>query len=166
MYVPRHAPIYMQKQNQAKSVTKVRKSAGRSPVVQVTPRKINDFTRLELFVRAGGRCQFDGCNLMLLCPQCHKLIDNDPDRHSVATLEKYKEKHEERIHHVTRLGPDLRTTVVQLKARIADQSVAIPAAQVTEAVAPRYPMDTKGHVIDLTAILGEGKAFLDAAVTT
>ena len=80
--------------------------------------------RLLLFVRAGGRCEFDGCNkdllkhhvtlkegnfaemahivafkpegprgkggrrpaqindvrnLMLLCPQCHKLIDDHPD---------------------------------------------------------------------------------------
>ncbi len=200
----------MRKQRQTKLVTKMPKSAGRSPVVQVT-RKIGPFTQLELFVRAGGRCEFDGCNefllehrltltkgnfaqmahivafsrdgprgstssrpknindvgnLMLLCPQCHKLIDDNPDRHSVATLEKYKEKHEERIHHVTGLGPDLRTTIVQLKARIAGQSVAIPAAQVTEAVAPRYPMDAKGHVMDLTAIRAEGKAFLDAAVTT
>ena len=91
-----------------------------SPVVLVT-RSVRPFTRLLLFVRAGGRCQFDGCNgfllehpltitkgnfaevahivafsregprgsaqsrpadvndvrnLMLLGPQCHKLIDD------------------------------------------------------------------------------------------
>ena len=95
-------------------------------------------------------------NLMLLCPQCHKLIDDHPARFTVATLEKYKGKHEERIRHVTGLGPDLKTTVVQLKARVAGQSVAIPIAQVTEAVAPRYPTDAKGHVIDLTDIDAEG----------
>jgi hypothetical protein len=178
------------------------------PLVVRVSRRIRDLTRLQLFVRAGGRCQFDGCNkfllehpltltqgnfaqaahivafhrggprgktalspsytndvgnLMLLCPQCHKLIDDHPDRYTVAALEKYKQKHEERIYHVTGLGPDLKTTVVQLKARIAGQSVAIPVAQVTEAVAPRYPMDARGHVIDLTSIHGDGTSFIDTA---
>ena len=177
------------------------------PVVDVT-RRIPQITRLLLFVRAGGRCQFDGCNrfllehpltvaegnfaqvahvvafsrqgprgdalsrparvndvgnLMLLCPQCHKLIDDHPDRYTVATLEKYKRQHEERVRHVTSLGPDLKTTVVQLKARVAGQSVAIPIAQVTQAVAPRYPTDAKGHVIDLTDIDAQGEAFVETA---
>lgn len=105
----------------------------------------------------------DVSNLMLLCPECHKLIDDHPDQYTVAGLEKYKQAHEERIFHVTGLGPDLKTTVVQLKARIAGQSVAIPVAQVTEAVAPRYPTDARGHLIDLTSIDAEGKAFVDAA---
>jgi SMODS-associated and fused to various effectors sensor domain len=177
------------------------------PVIRVG-RGIRDLTRLLLFVRAGGRCEFDGCNdyllqhpltltpgnfaqmahivafkeegprgksahrpayindvgnLMLLCPQCHKLIDDHPDQYSVSTLQKYKEAHEDRILHVTGLGPDRKTTVVQLKARIAGQAIAIPVAQVTKAVAPRYPTDARGHVIDLTAINAEGKAFIDEA---
>src|SRR5882724_9224696 len=100
-----------------------------SPVVQV--RRILDLTRLLLFVRAGGRCEFDGCprylmehpvtltegnfaqvahvvafrrdgprgrvrsrpkdihalqNLMLLCPQCHKLIDDKPKDYTRRAL--------------------------------------------------------------------------------
>jgi hypothetical protein len=178
-----------------------------SSVIPVS-RGIRDLTRLLLFVRAGGRCEFDGCNdyllehpltltsgnfaqmahivafreegprgksavrptyindvgnLMLLCPQCHKLIDDHPDQYPVPVLEKYKQVHEDRICHVTGLGPDLKTTVVQLKARIAGQTVAIPVAQVTKAVAPRYPTDAKGHLIDLTAINAEGKAFINEA---
>ena len=178
------------------------------PVVSVT-RNIPSLTRLLLFVRAGGRCQFDGCNwfllehpltltegnfaqmahivafsregprggsssrsaiindvdnLMLLCPQCHKLVDNKPDRYTVARLEKYKSKHEERIRHVTGLGPVLKTTVVQLKTRIAAQSVVIPIAQVTEAVSPRYPTDARGHVIDLTNLNVEEETFLQVAM--
>src|ERR1700674_5568382 len=175
------------------------KSPAESPVVRIL-RGIHDLTRLQIFVRAGGRCEFNGCNkfllehpltltqgnfaqmahivafkeegprgasatrpahindvsnLMLLCPECHKLIDDHPDQYTVAGLEKYKQAHEERIFHVTGLGPDLKTTVVQLKARIAGQSVAIPVAQVTEAVAPRYPTDARGHLIDLTSIDAE-----------
>ena len=62
---------------------------------------------------------------------------------------------------MTSLGPDKKTTVVQLKARIAGQTIAIPVAQVMKAVAPRYPTDAKGHLIDLTAINVEGKAFIE-----
>lgn len=105
----------------------------------------------------------DVSNLMLLCPQCHKLIDDHPDQYPVFVLQKYKEAHEDRILHVTSLGPDKKTTVVQLKARIAGQTIAIPVAQVTKAVAPRYPTDAKGHMIDLTAINAEGKAFIEEA---
>ena len=105
----------------------------------------------------------DPDNLMLLCPQCHKLIDNDPDLYRVSTLEKYKRKHEERIRHVTGLGPELKTTVVQLKTKVAGQVVAIPVTQVTEAVAPRYPTDAHGYVIDLTNI-DEGDGFFEIAM--
>jgi hypothetical protein len=103
-------------------------------------------------------------NLMLLCPQCHKLIDDRPEQYSVATLEKYKRKHEERIRHVTGLGPDLKTTVVQLKTRVAGQSVAIPIAQVTEAVSPRYPTDARGYIIDLTDIDDGDSGFMQTAM--
>jgi hypothetical protein len=101
-------------------------------------------TRLILWVYAGGRCEFDGCNeyllkhhvtldavnlgelahvvafepggprgddgerpddihavsnLMLLCPRCHKLIDDSgtKDRFSRETLVRHKREHEERI---------------------------------------------------------------------
>jgi hypothetical protein len=105
----------------------------------------------------------DVSNLMLLCPKCHKLIDDHPSQYPVTVLQKNKESHEDRILHVTGLGPDQKTTVVQLKARIAGQAIAIPVAQVTKAVAPRYPTDAKGHLIDLTAINAEGKAFIEEA---
>lgn len=178
-----------------------------SPVTRVS-RGIRDITRLLLFVRAGGRCEFDGCNdyllehpltltpgnfaqmahivafredgprgqaalrpayindaanLMLLCPQCHKLIDDNPEKYTVSVLQKYKQVHEDRIFHVTGLGPDLKTTILQIKARIAGQTIAIPVAQVTAAVAPRYPTDARGHLIDLTAINSEGRAFIEEA---
>lgn len=105
----------------------------------------------------------DVSNLMLLCPPCHKLVDDHPDQYSVSVLQKYKESHEDRIFHVTGLGPDKKTTIVQLKARIAGQAIAIPVAQVTRAVAPLYPTDAKGQIIDLTAISSEGKAFIEEA---
>jgi hypothetical protein len=180
-----------------------------SPVKRV--RTLPGPTRLVLFVLAGGRCEFNGCNqyllehelttqrcivaeaahivafneggargktlprpedihdvsnLMLLCHDCHKLIDDHPEIYTVSVLEEYKKAHEERIRHVTGLGPDLKTTIMQLKANIRDQSVAIPAAHVTDAVAPRYPRDTRGFVIDLTGLPDlSNSAYLETATS-
>ncbi len=196
----------MAREHQAKQ----RASARTSPVAALASRQIKPLTQLVLFVRAGGRCEFDGCNeyllehpltltrgnfgqmahvvafkkdgprgsgprpkdindvgnLMLLCPSCHKLIDTHPEKYPVPVLEKYKEKHEARIKHVTGLGPNSKSSIVQLKAKIAGHTIAIPAAQVTTAIAPRYPVALPGHLIDLTGIEAEGEAFLEAAAET
>jgi hypothetical protein len=180
-----------------------------SPVKRV--RNVPRFTKLLLFVRAGGRCEFDGHkkyllehpltlteinlaemahivafkedgprgdadprpvdinnieNLMLLCLDCHKLIDDDPDKYSVATLKAYKKNHEEQIYYVTGLSTRLRTTIVQLKGKINNQIVDIPVSHVLEAVAPRYPINTKGFVIDLTNIEGHDDAYYHTAMQT
>src|SRR6266851_4137462 len=137
---------------------RIQKGAASSPVVSV--RAIKPTTRVFLCVRAGGRCEFDGCNnyllehhvtltegvfgemahvvafrpdgprgrtrprpqdindirnLMLLCPVCHKLIDDHPQDYTRATLEAYKANHERRIRYVTDLGPDRKTTILILK---------------------------------------------------
>jgi hypothetical protein len=90
-------------------------------------------------------------NLVLLCATCHKLIDDRPDDYPRVVVEAFKRQHEERVRHVTGLGPDVQTSVVQLKARIAGSAVDIPAPHIYEAVSPRYPVDKRGYVIDLTA---------------
>lgn len=181
------------------------KSRGsRAPVskkVPVSPvqvaRGIPKRTEVLLAVRAGGRCEFGGCNkylfqhsltkksgnfseqahvvafsvkgprgagstrpadvhsvenLMLLCAECHKEIDTRPTEYSRTLLEAYKEAHEERIQYLTGLGPDQRSTIVQLKSRIFGDAVDIPAPHIYTAISPRYPADPKGHIIDLTKI--------------
>ncbi len=60
---------------------------------------------------------------------------------------------------MTGLAPDLRTVVVQLKACINGDAVEIPLTDVTGAVAPRYPADRRGHVIDITPFHDEGSSF-------
>jgi hypothetical protein len=174
-------------------------------------RHIPAITRLYLFVRAGGRCEFDGCNrylfehhltltegnfgeiahvvafrpsgprgreglrpadindvnnLMLLCPQCHKLIDDHPTEYTRRTLEEYKERHERRISHVTGLGPDQKTAVLVLKANIGNQTVTVAFDQILEAVSPRYPCSRSGTTIDLTQVIGNGSAFVKTACDT
>lgn len=197
----------MKRRVKSKKARRAGKSYTGSSVVRVT-RVIKPLTRLTLFVRAGGRCEFDGCNsfllehhltltegnfaqvahivafskdgprgdsthqpknvndivnLMLLCPACHKLIDDNPEKYPVPVLEEHKSRHEERIHHLTGLGPDLKTMIVQFKTRIAGQTVTIPITQVMKAITPRYPLDAKGHVIDLTAFENDGTDFITTA---
>ena len=178
--------------------------------MQVPTRAIKPLTRLLLFVRAGGRCEFDGCNtyllehhltltegnfaeiahvvafkpdgprgheglrpadinnlrnLMLLCPACHKLIDDHPYDFSRKALEEHKERHESRIRHVTALGPNQGTSVLIFMANIGNQTVSIPFDQITEATAPRYPLSKQGTLIDLTAV-NDDPSFLLAATKT
>ena len=182
-----------------------------SPVVSVQARNIPPLVRLQLFVRAGGRCEFDGCNkyllehpltltegnfaevahvvafkpdgprgkagvrptnindagnLMLLCPQCHKLVDDHPAEYSRRTLEEYKQRHESRICHVTGLGPDQKTSLLVVRTSIGGQTVAFPFDQIIEAISPRYPISRQGTLIDLTQLRSEGTAFYEAARNT
>lgn len=171
-------------------------------------RSVPALVRLFLFVEAGGRCEFDGCNkyllehhvtltagnfaevahivafqedgprgrskmrpvdiheaqnLMLLCPECHKHIDDHPERFPIATLRKFKERHERHIHHMTALRPEYRTSVLMVTANIGDQGVFIPFDQVIEALAPRYPVSKPGKLIDLTSIPIHDTASLETA---
>jgi hypothetical protein len=103
---------------------------------------------------------------MLLCPQCHKLIDTRPGEYSREALEKFKQDHERRIFRVTESKPDRKTTVLILKARIAGQTMEISRADINDAVSPRYPSDPRGWVIDLTRIHGEDAAFFQTAAQT
>jgi hypothetical protein len=102
-------------------------------------------------------------NLMLLCPGCHKLIDDNPRLYTVARLKEDKAAHEDRIHHLTGISSNLKTTIVQLKARIAGRTVSMPFSQIAKAVEPRYPIDRKGIVIDLTGINANGADFIAVA---
>lgn len=163
-----------------------------SPVQRT--RSIAKITEVLLSVRAGGRCEFVGCNkflfehpltrrkgnfsekahivafsadgprgktaprpkdihsienLMFLCKDCHNEIDLHPTNYPKAVLLQYKHAHEKRIHHLTGLGPDQRTFVVQLTSRIAGDAVDIPAPDIYSAISPRYPAQTEGLIIDL-----------------
>lgn len=94
-------------------------------------------------------------NLMMLCFNCHKEIDDAPDAFSVDNLRRQKREHEARIHHLTSLGPEEALTVVQLIASVAGRVPTISQAAIREALLPRYPASSPGHVIDLSAFRRE-----------
>lgn len=191
------------------TVRKQAKSATKDQTVRLA-RNVGRLKELILYVRAGGRCQFDGCNkyllknpltltqanfgkkghivafkesgprgrqgerpedinalsnLMLLCSTCHDEIDKHPEKYPRHVLERFKIAHEKRIELATAAGPDRKTTVVQFKAKIGGKDVAIPAPDVFVAVAPNYPDDEQGLVIDCSQFDDRAPHFLDQAVT-
>lgn len=172
------------------------KSEG-SPLRKPASRDIKPKTRLFLFVRAAGRCEFDGCNrnllehyptftpgifaqmahiwafsatgprghegvdpgelnhisnLILLCPACHKLVDQDPDRYPVSVLREFKRAHEDRVHMLAETKPDRETLALRFIANIADHAIEVSHAEMQEAAAPRYFNPREVLDIDLTAI--------------
>jgi len=98
-------------------------------------------------------------NLLLLCPEDHKEVDDHPEEYSAETLGRYKDEHEGRVRHLIGLSPHLRTVPLQLKGRIAGQPVDIPVDDITRAIAPRYPASKPGMVIDLNGLDAESKDF-------
>ncbi len=102
-------------------------------------------------------------NLMLLCADCHHLIDTQPAAYPVRALRDHKREHEDRISAVTALGPEYRTTVIQVRGTIGGQPVDIPAADIREALHPRYPARLPGALIDLTSFQRESESFFQLA---
>lgn len=177
-----------------------------SPIRRV--RNVGRIRELILYVGAGGRCQFDGCNkyllrnpltltrgnfgkkahivafkesgprgrqgkrpcdinalsnLMLLCPGCHDEVDKQPEKYPRNVLEKYKAAHEKRIALVTAVGPERKTAIIQFKAKIGGKDVCIPAPDVFAAVAPNFPEDEQGLIIDCCAFDDRSAHFMEQA---
>jgi hypothetical protein len=176
-------------------------------------RKIPQMTRLFLYVQAGGRCEFDGCNkyllehyptesignfaeqahifafneggprgktsgrpkdinnlsnLMLLCAQCHHLVDAvSPDLYSIDTLKKFKREHEDRIFDLTDLSKDRDTIPLVLKGLVSGRAMNISDEEMQSAVAPNYLKRRQKIEIDLTVIPdAPNKAFWETAAAS
>lgn len=103
-------------------------------------------------------------NLMLLCAGCHKVVDDHPKEHPVSFLKGWKRAHESRIKAVTSAGPEMQTTIIQLRGVIAGQHVDIPAGDVRQAILPRFPAGHEDeHVIDISGISSESPEIFAAA---
>ncbi len=103
-------------------------------------------------------------NLMLLCLECHELIDGRPQDYARSLLERLKREHEERIQRLTELGPDRKTSTIVVAMPIGGHRVVIKPEQVFDAVTEqhRYPIERDGTVIDLGALVGapESESYL------
>ncbi|EDY50293.1 conserved hypothetical protein [Streptomyces clavuligerus] len=105
-------------------------------------------------------------NLMLLCAQEHTEIDAKAtqDMFTVAWLRGLKQDHEDRIRHVTGLGPDRATTVVRMMGPVHGNAVELSRQTAASAVTARrrFPLflesySRHGVEIDLQNTPGEGQ---------
>jgi hypothetical protein len=183
------------------------KSKNLSLSSEAPPLKLNNPEVTKLWIRAGGRCEFDGCNeylledeftgipvriadiahvvgrgknegsprgqdplpikdrnksknLMLLCPKHHRMIDKKElaSQFTKDVLFKYKDVHENRIRHLTSLGPERETTVICMTGNIRENNVSISAEEIRKAVYesngryPRFFVDDNSIKIDLTKL--------------
>ena len=105
-------------------------------------------------------------NLMLLCNDCHKLIDADKEgvRYSADLLREWKRKHEERIEIVTGIHPSKKTHVIMYGANIGKLGSKLQPQAVMQALFPNwYPASE--HPTELSmSWLGEDRdhAFWEA----
>ncbi|MBH5336113.1 SAVED domain-containing protein [Streptomyces pactum] len=109
----------------------------------------------------------DADNLMLLCANQHGEVDarEGLDVFTVEKLRRLKQEHEDRIRHLTSLGPDRATTVVRMVGQVHAQEVELSRQSAAAAVTARdrFPLFLESYArhgleIDLRGVPGESSA--------
>ncbi len=172
---------------------------GEQKVIEVT-RYIKKEVERELWARAAGRCQFNGCNrllykspitqvtvniserahiysfsedgprgrgpfkkypqrlndinnLMLMCHDCHKTIDQDNSgvKYSASLLQKWKKDHEYRVLIVTGIASNKKSHVVFYGSNIGEQRSPLQQEDAMETMFPeRYPVSEYPVCLSMT----------------
>jgi len=82
-------------------------------------------------------------NLLLVCHDCHKTIDQDKngDKYSASLLQQWKMDHENRVAIVTGIHPSKKSQVITYESNIAEQFPKISSDLAVQAMFPhRYPI--------------------------
>lgn len=154
----------------------------------------------ELWARAAGRCQFNGCNrlvfkspvtqeaanisemahiysfsktgprgwgpfltnkkqlnevtnLMLVCHDCHKTIDQDKDgdRYPAELLIRWKDEHEKRVAIVTGVNPSKKSHVILYGANVSEQTSRLQPEAAKDALFPDwYPAEERPILLSMS----------------
>lgn len=104
-------------------------------------------------------CTKDISNLILLCPECHKLIDSDVEKYTVEVLKKMKKEHEEQILFVTGIQPDMKSLVVAYGPKIGSDTPYFHKDVLFNTIFPeRYPADASPVEIQMkNSVLNDGE---------
>ncbi|MDP3510203.1 MAG: SAVED domain-containing protein [Candidatus Melainabacteria bacterium] len=107
------------------------------------------------------RNDFD--NLMLVCLDHHSHMDKKfQTDYSTEDLRQWKKEHEDRVRWLLTTTPNPKTKVVRLRAKIGNETGQISEPEFRQAILPRYPLDSHGIEIDLTAFADGGSAYWEA----
>ena len=85
-------------------------------------------------------------NLMLVCHDCHKTIDQDQkgERYGPELLKKWKKAHEARVALVTEISPSNKSHVVLFGAKIGEEASPLQFERAAEALFPnRFPSEDR-----------------------
>lgn len=86
----------------------------------------------------------DPSNLILLCPECHKLIDSNSGekKYTVEVLKSMKKEHEERIDFLTSICPNQKSLVVAYGPKLVQDNQLFQKDVLNNTILPeRYPFD-------------------------
>jgi hypothetical protein len=95
----------------------------------------------------------DVSNLILVCHDCHKTIDQDSkgQKYSASLLLDWKKQHEQRIEIVTGISPNKKSYVVMYGANIGDEKSLVQYNLAVEAMFPeRYPTNNSPIELSMT----------------
>lgn len=97
-------------------------------------------------------------NLLLVCHDCHKTIDQDKtgSRYSAELLKRWKEEHEARVRIVTGILPSKKSHVVLYGARIGDARSPLQNDAAIQAMFPTWnPADERSIDLSMTSGLDD-----------
>lgn len=98
-------------------------------------------------------------NLLLVCHDCHKLIDDDKGgkRYSAELLRTWKAEHETRVRIATGITAAKRSHVLLYGSRIGDENSPLGMGAAFEAMFPnRYPADDRPVDLSMRSSLDDG----------
>jgi len=89
-------------------------------------------------------CLREEDNLLLLCKDCHNVIDHRlrVEEYTIDLLKSYKQEHEARIKTLTGISPDQATRVLRLRGNIRGNSISLSPEKIRMAIfnnLNRYP---------------------------
>lgn len=99
-------------------------------------------------------------NLMLVCPGCHKTLDEDNGvgRYTAALMKQWKAEHESRIRLVTGIDPTRKSHVLLYGARIGDESSPLQFKTCAESLFPDwYPSDDRALDLSMSSALDDSE---------
>lgn len=100
----------------------------------------------------------DVANLMLVCHDCHKKIDQDKkgERYSADLLKKWKAEHESRVRIATGALANKRSHVVLYGSRIGDENSPLQTAVAFDAMFPDWnPADDRSVNLSMQSALDD-----------
>lgn len=101
----------------------------------------------------------DVANLMLVCHDCHKLIDDDKkgEKYSADLLKRWKSEHETKVRIATGIPASKRSHVVLYGSRIGDENSPLHFGAAYEGMFPDwYPADDRPINLSMHSALDDG----------